>query len=354
MTSEMASFKTSKFVTTWWDLADHYLLATMLAISLASFALQTAQDRLICIPAVARPPITAGNDSAPGNPPSSSAVNLSRMPDRRHYDYVDNECYSRMDRFSAYYSCVFLAETIILLAISNFWRKYSNSANAVARCEHLVSEYNKGEFLIKDSPRDLLKRLEVLLNCYNKKMPFSGVTKQYRIRGVGGFLVALACLIYNGNCYRYSHGWTRCELEKVDYPTELEGSFFQCTRTVGFYFHLSAVLFFVFIAGHLLLASVSFLWACCCLGTRPTTTIPNLKEGTEEDCEFYADAAFLIYLLKEAGCYFVDTVVELIRDEAETSDADQHLLDNWLMYAERNGKRVLINVSLRLARDMEN
>ena len=143
MTSEMAIFKTSKFVTTWWDLADHYLLATMLAISLASFALQTTQDRLICIPAVARPPITAGNDSALGNPPSSSAVNLSRMPDRRHYDYVDNECYSRMDRFSAYYSCVFLVETIILLAISNVWRKYSNSANAVARCEHLVSEYNK-------------------------------------------------------------------------------------------------------------------------------------------------------------------------------------------------------------------
>ena len=250
MTSEMGRFKTSKFVTTWWDLADQYLLATMLAISLASFALQTTQDRLICIPAVARPPITAGNDSALGNPPSSSAVNLSRMPDRRHYDYVDNECYSRMDRFSAYYSCVFLVETIILLAISNVWRKYSNSANAVARCEHLVSEYNKGEFLIKDSPRDLLKRLEVLLKCYNRKMPFSGVTKQYRIRGVcgggGGFRVALACLVYNGNCYRYSHGWTRCELEKIDYPTELEGSFFQCTRTVGFYFVLSAGLFFFY------------------------------------------------------------------------------------------------------------
>ena len=76
---------------------------------------------------------------------------------------------------------------------------------------------------------------------------------------MGGFLVALACLVYNGNCYRYSHGWTRCELEKVDYPIEVEGSFFQCTRTVGFYFVLSAGLFiYFFIVGHLLLASVSF------------------------------------------------------------------------------------------------
>ena len=324
MTSEMASFKTSKFVITWWDLIDHYLLATMLAISLASFALQTAQDRLVCIPAVDRPPITAENESALGNPSSSSAVNLSKMPDRRHYDYIDNECYSKMDRFSAYYSCVFLAETVILLAISNFWRKYSNSANTVARCEHLVSEYNKGEFLIKDSPQDLLKRLKVLLNCYNEKMPLSGVTKQYRIRGVVGFLFALACLIYNGNCYHYSHGWTRCELEKVDYPTELEGSFFQCSRTVGFYFGLSAVLFFVFIAGHLLLAFVSLFWACCCLGMKPRNRITDWEasQGTREVCKFEEDAAFLIYLLKEAGCYFVDTVVEHLRDGAETSDAE--------------------------------
>ena len=92
------------------------------------------------------------------------------------------------------------------------------------------------------------------------------------------------------------------------------------------------------------------------LGTTPKIKITDWTKspGTGELCSFFGDAAFLIYLLKEASCYFVDTVVELIRDEAETSDADQHLLDNWLMYAERNGKGVLINVRLRLARDMEN
>ena len=87
-TSETASFKTSKFVITWWDLVDHYLLATMLAISLASLALQTAQDRLICIPAVDRPCNTTGTGSALGNPSSSSAVCLFKMPDRRHTLYI--------------------------------------------------------------------------------------------------------------------------------------------------------------------------------------------------------------------------------------------------------------------------
>ena len=279
-TSKTESFKTSKFVITWWDLVDHYLLATMLAISLASLALQTAQDRLICIPAV-----DCANNSALCNRSSSAAVHLFKMPDRRHYDYIDNECYSRMDHFSAYYSFIFLVETVILLAISNFWKKFPNSANGVARCEYLVSEYNKGEFMIKDSPKDLLKRLEVLLNDFNGEMPWGGVTKQYRYRGVLGFLGALACLIFNGISYGDRRGWNRCNLEDVDYTTEVEASFFTCSRTVLFYFHLTTAFFFGFIAGHLLLASGSFIWAYFCLGTKPRKRITNwiISEAKELD-----------------------------------------------------------------------
>ena len=318
-TSKTASFKTSKFVITWWDLVDHYLLATMLAISLASFALQTAQDRLICIPAVD----CSRNDSALCNRSSSAAVHLFKMPDRRHYDYIDNECYSKMDHFSAYYSLIFLVETVILLAISNFWQKFPNSANSVARCEYLVSEYNKGEFMIKDSPKDLLKRLEVLLNDCNKKMPRGGITKQYRYRGVLGFLVALACLIFNVVSFGDRRGWNRCNLEDVDYTTEVEASFFSCSRTVGFYFHLTTAFFFGFIAGHLLLASGSFIWAYCCLGTKPKKRITNwtISDGTGIAYDSSGDAAFLLHLLKNTGCYFVDTVIgereKEVKEEAE-------------------------------------
>ena len=111
MPSETENLKISKFIMTSWDLVDHYLLATMLAITVASYALQTAQDRLICIPAIDCP----RNGSALCNRSSLPVVSLFKMPDRRHYDYIDNECYKDMHWFSAYYSLIFLIETVILL-----------------------------------------------------------------------------------------------------------------------------------------------------------------------------------------------------------------------------------------------
>ena len=180
----------------------------MLAISLASIALHTTHDRLICIPAVDCP----RNDSGLCNRSSSPAVSLFKMPDRRHYDYIDNECYSKMGYFSAYYSFIFLVETVILVVISNFWQKYPNSANALARCENLVSELIKGEI--------------VFLTGYDESIPWGCVTKQYRLRGVLGLIVALACLSFIVNNYIRRDGWTQCKLKEVDYATELEGSLF--------------------------------------------------------------------------------------------------------------------------------
>lgn len=318
-TPKTGSFKTSKFVITWWDLVDHYLLATMLAISLASLALQTAQDRLICIPAV-----DCANDSTLCNRSSSAAVHLFKMPDRRSYDYVDNECYSKMDYFSAYYSFILLVETVIFLAISNFWQKYPNSSNALARCEHLVSEFNKGEILMEASADDLVNRLKVFSTGYDKSMPWGGVTKQYRLRGVLGFIAATACLSFNVTNYIRRDGWTQCKLKEIDYDTELKDSFFQCSRTLAFYFDLSAVLFLVFISGHLLLAFGSFFWAYCCLGSKPSfkRTLWTVNSETGRVIDYSNDAAFLLHLLENTGCSFVDTVMKEKERAAETSSAE--------------------------------
>ena len=344
MSSEKESLETSKFVITSWDLIDHYLLTTMLAISLASFALQTAQDRLICIPAVDCPPITAGNDSVLCNRSSSSALRLFKMPDRRHYDYVDNECYKEMHWFSAYYSFIFLVEAVILLVISNFWQKYPNSASPLARCEHLVSEYNKGDFLIKASAEDLLDRLKVLLDAYNKEeMRQGGVTKQYRLRGKVGMTFTLIFLVFNGICYGCTHGWKRCKLDDVDYDKAREGSFFQCSRTTGSYFHIATILVFIFLCVHLLVALRSLWWACRgLLRNTPhfTKTDWTVNTTTGRVGEFKGDAAFLLHLLEKTGCYFVDIVIEAQKKEppkkleekkkaAETSNAEnRQLLDD--------------------------
>jgi len=126
--NNLEKIENKKYLITWWDLVDHYLLAAMLVVSVGSVCLQSSQDRLICLPAVNRSPITAGNDSALRNRSSSSVVSLFKMPDRRHYDYVDNECYEKMYWFSLYYSLIFFVETLILVVISNYWQKYPNSA----------------------------------------------------------------------------------------------------------------------------------------------------------------------------------------------------------------------------------
>ncbi|XP_015749771.1 PREDICTED: volume-regulated anion channel subunit LRRC8C-like [Acropora digitifera] len=323
MPSETESLKISKFIMTSWDLVDHYLLATMLAITVASYALQTAQDRLICIPAIDCP----RNGSALCNRSSLPVVSLFKMPDRRHYDYIDNECYKDMHWFSAYYSLIFLIETVILLAISNFWQKYPNSASPLARCEYLVSEYNKGDFLIKDSAEELLNRLKVLLDAYNKDdIRWGGVTKQYRLRGKVGISFTLLFLIFNGIFYRYTHGRKPCKLDDVEYTTEQEDSFFQCSRTMGSYFHIATVLFFVFFLVHLLVALRSLWWASTgLLRNTPhfTKTDWTVNTTTGRVGEFKGDAAFLLHLLEKTGCYFVDIVIEAQKNEAEKKKAKQ-------------------------------
>ncbi|XP_068719291.1 volume-regulated anion channel subunit LRRC8A-like [Montipora capricornis] len=161
MNSVLPSSGTTNLLSTSWDVVDHYLLAAMLAVSVASFGLQTTKDHLICIPAVKCSSV-AENNSNFGNGNGSSdvlkvckklslqstsqTVVLTTMSDRRQYDYVDNECYFKMHCFARNYSLLFLAETVILLAISNFWKKYPNTRCALAHCEHLLSEFNKGQF----------------------------------------------------------------------------------------------------------------------------------------------------------------------------------------------------------------
>ena len=352
------STETKKYLITWWDLVDHYLLAAMLVVSLGSFGLQSTQDRLICIPAVNRSPITAGNDSALRNRSSLPVVSLFKMPDRRHYDYVDNECYAKMDGFSAYYSLIFFAETVILVVISNYWQKYPKSANAVARCEHLVSEYNKGEFLIKGKTEELVKRLEVLLDCSNQQtkdksvqqgncikdfsktcskfiigeMRWSFVTVQYRLRGFCGSLFASSFLFINIFFYIKRREWTRCDLDEVDYATKLKSSFFQCSRTTGSYFHIATILFFVFIAFHLLFAARSLHWAFFrqnLFDRKPRFVVTdwknNDKTGKELDCS--KDAAFFLYLLEASGCDFVKTVMREKREAGfQNGEGAQQLL----------------------------
>lgn len=71
------------------------------------------------------------------------------------------------------------------------------------------------------------------------------------------------------------------------------------------------------------MASGSFIWAYCCLGTKPKKRITNwtISDGTGIAYDYSGDAAFLLHLLKNTGCYFVDTVIgereKEVKEEAE-------------------------------------
>ena len=302
---------------------DHYLLAVMFAVSVASAGLQATQDRLICIPAVNCSDL-ARNDSVVRKwsefsdvsdicNQSSSLVVLTKMPDRRYYDYVDNECYKKMHWFSAYYSLIFLAETVVLLGISNFWHKYPNTASALAHCEHLLSEFTKGDILVstddkgpreteKKETKPLLIRLALLEECYGQN---SSVTVQYRLRGVVGLIFAIASLAFSVGFYSLSTGWTQCHLDDhVAFSTE--HTFFQCTRFMGMYFHAGSILLIVLLFLHLIFVLGSILWSVTGERREPRYTL--LREDNRL-IDFKGDAAFLFHFIHQSNSSFLITAI---------------------------------------------
>ena len=379
MDSEKPNFHTTKLLTTWWDLVDHYVLAVMFAVSVASVGFQTTQDRLICIPAVKCSDFTR-NDSVVRRwsefsdvsdicNQSPSLVVLTKMSDRRQYDYIDNECYGTMHLFSAYYSLFFLAEAVLLVAISNFWQKYPNSASALAHCEHLLLEFTKGDILVpndektttgtatttaetttatteqqtqqKQAEQKLLKRLEVFKECFSQevnKFNRSSVTGQYRWRGGVGIIVTIVALVGNAICYSLSTGFTQCHLEgHVAFSTKHRS--FQCTRSMGSYFKVGSILLFILLGLHLFCVFYSFVWSLFGERWGPVYKITSEKrtsdehESTATELEsltrnkdaaeegtlltFTGDAAFLFHFIHKSNYSFLITVIRHLLEEEE-------------------------------------
>ena len=320
----MNSEKPKKLVTTWWDLVDHYLLALMLAVSAASVVLQATLDRLICIPAVNCSDL-ARNDSVVRSwserssmlntcNRSPSFVFLTTMSDRRQYDFFDNECYKKMHWFSALYSLIFLAEAVILLAISNFWLHCPDCVNALAHCEHLLSDFITGEFSARDDEsalleqseeeqreklkkqRELMKRLRIFQAGYSQKITkfkLSSFTWQYRLRGVVGLIVTIVFLAVNAIDFSLRTGWTQCHLDGL-VPFSVTHRFFQCTRSMGTYFHLGSTLVFGLLSLHLIFVSWAFSWSVTGERRGPTYEMSPPFIGP---FIFEGDAAFLFHFI---------------------------------------------------------
>ncbi|XP_015778223.1 PREDICTED: volume-regulated anion channel subunit LRRC8A-like isoform X2 [Acropora digitifera] len=368
MDSEKPNSHTTKLLTTWWDLIDHYVLAAMLTVSVASVGLQTTQDRLICIPAVNCSDF-ARNDSvvrrwsdfsdvADSCDQSASLVVLTKMSDRRQYDYVDNECYGKMHLFSAYYSLFCLVEAVLLLAISNLWQKYPKSASALAYCEQMLLEFTNRDILVpkdkegqqqiqeqqqqqteqKQTEQKFLQRLKVFEECYSHKITSkfnsSSVTGQYRFRGVLGIVVITAAFFLNVNCYaELSTGFTQCHLDG-HVLFSIKHRFFQCTRSMGSYFKAGSILLFILLGLHSFFVFYSFVWSLSGERCGPVYTITSDEERTSDEdaasplgyesaaeesllLKYHGDAAFLFHFIHESNYSFMITVINYLHQEEE-------------------------------------
>ena len=385
----------TKMVTTWWDFVDHDLLVAMLTVSLFSLGFQFTQDRLICIPAVncsnlARKDSVVLKWGELSNMldicnRSQSYVVLTKMHDRRQYDYIDNECYKKMHWFETHYSLIFVVETLILLAISNFWQMCADSANALAQCEHLLSEMITGQ--IKDDEyatargvqnryereeqetelaqfehmlpkmtsgevedyenatarpgeggeqgrydredQETGKKLEAFKDRYGQKITkfnFSSLTWQYRLRGVVGFILAIVFLAFNIGCYFHSTGWTQCHLNgRIAFSTEHR--FFQCTRSKERYFHLSLIVLIALLYLHLVFVFGSFLWSI--IGTRrgPEYNLPRFDSDKVVYETFHGDAALLLHFIDVSKrSIFIRYLQKRSKEEKRMREQQQQLL----------------------------
>ena len=331
MALEQVKFDSTKMVATWWDVVDHYLLVVMFSVSLASVGLQTTQDRLICIPAVNCSNFER-NDSVVRNwgefsnisdicNRSPSYVVLTKMSDRKQYDYVDKECYNKMNWFYSYYSLISLVETVILLVISNFWEKYPDSANALAHCKYLISEIMLGEFesdeedsvqadeggeqerqrreqerqrRVKEKSNKRFRLFSQLYGQRIRKFNLGSLTWQYRMRGAVGSICTIAFLAFNGCFYSLSTGWTQCHLDgHIAFSTEHR--FFQCTRYKETFFRVGLILLFVLLTSHFFFVFGSFLWSVIGKWRVPEYNLPEPGQGNFST--YHGDAAFLLHFM---------------------------------------------------------
>ena len=100
MDSEKPNFHTTKLLTTWWDLVDHYVLAVMLAVSggigwLTNYP-RSSDMHFLLLDAQTSQGMTQlcarwkeYRDVLDTCDQSSSSVVLTKMSDRRQYDYID-------------------------------------------------------------------------------------------------------------------------------------------------------------------------------------------------------------------------------------------------------------------------
>ena len=151
----------------WWDVFTDYLSAVILIIALSAGAMQVLHGDLICLPAAECNfnLNNASNDSRNGSIPVSTSVlrtnrsfcqkyytsvtrdsrttviALTKLEDRRQYDFVDARCgQEAVHWFASYLPFILFLQAVVLVIVDNFWLKFPKTSSTMDHFVKLVLE----------------------------------------------------------------------------------------------------------------------------------------------------------------------------------------------------------------------
>lgn len=149
----------------WWDVFTDYLSAVMLIIALSAGAMQVLQGNLICLPAAECNLNKVAHNSRNGSIPVSTSVlrknrsfcqkyyawatkdsrmtvtALTKLEDRRQYDFVDAKCgQEAVHLFASYVPFILFLQAVILVIVDNFWLKFPKTSSTMDHFVKLVLE----------------------------------------------------------------------------------------------------------------------------------------------------------------------------------------------------------------------
>lgn len=156
--------------------------------------------------------------------------------------------------------------------------------------------------------------MKVFEKCYSQRITkynLSSVTGQYRLRGVVGSIVTIVLFAVNLNHYSLSTERSQCHLDG-DVTFSTEPRFFQCTRSMGTYFHVGSIFVIVLLFLHLMFVLGSLLWSLTGERRGPEYEITSNMDTL---LTYHGDAAFLFHFIHKSNYSFLITVIRYLYDK---------------------------------------
>lgn len=330
----------------WWDVFTDYLSAVIVIIALSAGAMQVLRGDLICLPTAECNLTKVAHDSRNGCIPVSTSflrtnqsfcqkyyasatrdskmtvIALTKLGDRRQYDFVDAQCgREAVHWFASYLPFILFLQAVILVIVDNFWLKFPKTSSTMDHFVKLVLEcfYSPGTCLdvcnvlwgtriSEDSEsnatedieqgtgeRDALLRnnteedaLSVQIPSTQSALELSEAIKAktlcekirhfqrdlencqllgriYLAQAFMQMLFSLSFFIMNVVHHCNVTSTVKCDIDDID---DIHGAiyghdnYFKCSYAIAVYFHLTLIIFYILIITYCFLCPGMFIWTC--------------------------------------------------------------------------------------------